>query len=984
MTTGSSGNLELFDSELIQDFPKINITSIVEYYKNIIIGDSTGHIIAYKKENSKYVEYHNKQTKSKVDKLIAIPSLNILYTLSSGNLFIFGLPIFNDIFPKAAEKESKDFKDISKIISNQNPKNVNDFMIITKKKKILFYEYKTEMQRLLSKEDYLDKEKKPIVLNLEDIPEKLIWNGNNICYYLKNGKVTFITLKTENGVTQSIESSQELMVENILFLQNSWVVLTAGCGMFFDINGGSLAKNMINFKQEHPLIDLRVFNDLHIVALCEKSIDIYDSNEGQCIQELADSNNFSESFKKYLAEGDNRIFAVTSNKKDEKSKDFVCNLWEITELSFEKQIKLLLKSNQIEKAYSILNNKLDYNMAKFQFLESFYGDCAWNNMNKKTKEGYKEAETYFGLFNFNPFELIYYFIKLLQIKPIHMGFEDVNKLNPDIINCQVPGDVKLDDISKSALLMLISVLQAKKYYILASNKLIINQNEKGKNAPVSYESAKNNTLKFDSSQNCQIKLKDVQPKDNKLFAVIKMINEALVKSYVLLNENILLIEEIIEKDPYKTDFSEEYLSKINSFTSNITLALIYKKNKKYNEALKLLEPYIDNTENEKENKNAINLLKKILIGFGKNKDYEEILEKGLKILLKKHYMDAFDVLLFHELISVDTFLEKILLDEPSNLDKREIFLKMLCEEEKYKNYSNEKYQTLYLEMVINKLFSELKKDSIPQNKQSENFPKEYKNLKELVRKYTNYNKTKLLEIIKDSWMYDIETFLLSQMQKNDEAIKKLIEMVKSNHKDFEDIRDFCKNNYNNDMDIFKKYFKNLREKYDDKAYEEMKPLFKKEMLKLIDLFINGELLDPEIRKNKNKLELLNILNPKEILTLIPNDWKLNESLDGKDNNKTIYNLMHFYLKEYAIINNNYKRLENLAKMDLTYKQKKLYELRDKHVSLDINSSCFLCGKKITNNTQFLVYPNGHIYHSRCSPDLHLEIKTGKNFQNFDY
>ena len=233
-------------------------------------------------------------------------------------------------------------------------------------------------------------------------------------------------------------------------------------------------------------------------------------------------------------------------------------------------------------------------------------------------------------------------------------------------------------------------------------------------------------------------------------------------------------------------------------------------------------------------------------------------------------------------------------------------------------------------------------------------------------------------------MYDIEIYLLSQIQKNDEAIKKLIDLVKSNNKNFEDIRLFFKFNYNADMDVFKKYFKNLREKYDDKAYEEMKPKLKKEMLKLIDLFISGELLDEEVKKNKNKLELLNMLNPKEILTLIPSEWKLNESLDDKENSKTIYNLMHFYLKEYAIINNNYKRLENLAKMDLTYKQMKLYELRDKHISLDINSTCCLCGKKVTNNTQFLVYPNGHIYHSRCSPDLHLEIKTGKNFQNFDY
>ena len=94
--------------------------------------------------------------------------------------------------------------------------------------------------------------------------------------------------------------------------------------------------------------------------------------------------------------------------------------------------------------------------------------------------------------------------------------------------------------------------------------------------------------------------------------------------------------------------------------------------------------------------------------------------------------------------------------------------------------------------------------------------------------------------------------------------------------------------------------------------------------------------------------------------------------------------MHFYLKEYTILNNNYKRLENLAKMDLTYKQKQLLDLRDKHISLDVNSSCYLCGKKITNNTPLMIYPNGHVYHAKCSPDLHLEIKTGKNFKNFDY
>jgi len=79
--------------------------------------------------------------------------------------------------------------------------------------------------------------------------------------------------------------------------------------------------------------------------------------------------------------------------------------------------------------------------------------------------------------------------------------------------------------------------------------------------------------------------------------------------------------------------------------------------------------------------------------------------------------------------------------------------------------------TLYLELLVNKLFTKLKKDSMDLDKQSEEFKKEYNDLKELFKKYKNYNKGKLLEIVKNSWMNDIEIYLLSQMSKNDEAIK---------------------------------------------------------------------------------------------------------------------------------------------------------------------------------------------------------------------
>ena len=986
----SDSSLELFEVELIKEFPKANITSIIDYNDQIIIGDALGNLTAYKREKTKLVQIHQIQLKSKIENLIVMESSNILLVLAGGNIYIYELLSFKDNSPKDSDKESKDLKDIARIAQNKNSKNENEILVVTKKKKILFFFYHTERGRLSPKE-YIDKEKKPLVFNLDEIPEKIMWYENNICYYTKSAKLSFIILKysNENGWEKKLKS-QDFPVENLAYVNKSWMILQVGIGLYFDLEGEAITKNTLVFNTDADgpsVVDLEVLHDFHIIALSQKNIMIFENNEGQLMQTLDIDNNSPEFNKKFLALGKNKVFAITSNKKDEKSKDFVVKLWEVREFTFEKQIKMALKTNQFEKAFNILNNKLEYNEEKFKFLESFYCDCGWICINKKNEEGYKKAETYFGLFNFNPFELIYHFIKLLKIKPIHDGFENENKLSPEVINCQIISqDNSLDVNTKAALQMLIKVLQIKKKYILQTNQIVNVVKQKGKKK--SFQTIKNNILTFESSQECQIPLQDVQPTDIKLFETINIINEALVNAMVLLEYDTSYIEEIIEDDKHTKSYSEEFLRKINTFTSNMALACILKKNQKYSEAIQLLEPYITNFDKSEKNIEAVNLLKKILIEFGTNNEYSELFEKGIKMLIKNHVKIAFDVILYNELMSIDDILIKILpeTNDPNILNKREMFLKIVCDDV---NYSNEKYQTLYISLLIEKLFSQIKKDVIPKNKEEEKqFPKEYSDLKELIKKLNKYNVSPLLNLVKNSWMYDVEIYLLSQSKNNEEAIKILLNLVKKGLKSFEDVRTFCRINYSKDLDVFQKYFKKLREQYDDKENKDLNIMFKKEMLKIIDLFITGELLDKEESKNKSKLELLNILKPKEIISLIPSNWKLNEPLDENqkdpNNNRTIFNLMHFYLKEYSVLNNNYKRLENLAKMDLTYKQKQLFELRDKHVSLDVNSSCYLCGKKIVNNTQLMIYPNGHIYHAKCSPDLNLEIKTGKNFKNFDY
>ena len=985
-----TGGLELFEKENLENFQHINVTAIADYIidKNhslIITGDSEGVIRSYKREGGKLHPNPEKQIgKTKIEQLIVNSELKNLYILQGGNLFIYELPDLKDKTPKDNDKESAYLKDIAKIVENESPKDKDTLMIIAKKtKKLIFLQYKNEISKFYNRE-YKDKSGKTLEIILHDIPDKIRWYGNYFSYILKSQTKVFYNIIESNSDYKNaklIESSQDLPAEDIGFIQSSWITSLTGFCLFTGTDGQAVSKNMITLNPNDEFIQLEIFNDLYIFSLYKNSVGIYNYNDGECVLELTIDTN-EPIFNKFMTKVSKSIFLISVVKSNEK--DFVSRLWELRELSFEKQIDLSLETGQIEKAFGILNNKLEYNMEKFIFLESFYCECAWNCFKKRNKEGYEEAQKYFSLCNFNPFELIYHYLQLLDINPIHFPSKDINELPNEVKECQIDGDVDKDENVKEAVKMLVEILQMKKTYLFNSNNL--SENEKGNIDSV--ESTKNIKIIFESSKNCPIKIDN---REEKLYDVIKIINEALIKGMVLLKTKTSIIEDIIENDLFNKEYLEEFLKDKNTFTSNMTLAFIYKKTKKYNEVLEILKPYIDDLSKAVENKESRNLLQKILIDFGKNIEYSDIFENGLKILLKYHQSLAFEILLTNELISIDNFLENILPDfdkSPTGTSKKESFLKLLCEDKKYSNYSNDKYQSMYMELLSDNLFNEVKKDYVPPPKSKdspeyEGLPKRYKDFKELCTKFTKYRKNDLLAKIKDSWMFDIEIYLYTELQKYNEAIQKLVELVKSNHKDFEDIREYCKTNYPNDANIFKQYFQNLKKNYDENN-DEMKMNFKREMLKILELFVNGELLDEEVKKNKNKLELLNLLDPQEILGSIPNDWKLNEPLDEKNKDKTLYNLLRFYLKEYAIINNNYKRLENLAKMDLIYKQMKLHELRDKHVFLDINTSCYLCNKKIQNNTVFLVYPNGHIYHSRCSPDLHIEIKTGRNFENFDY
>ena len=139
METGATSSLQLFEKEYLNEFQKTNITAIVAFENLIIFGDYNGFLYVYKKENKNLSQTNQLQvSKSKIDTLIVVNKEKILYVLTGGNLLVYEIPGFNSKTPKEADKESKDLKDVVKIVGNQNEENNNQLCIINKKKNYFF------------------------------------------------------------------------------------------------------------------------------------------------------------------------------------------------------------------------------------------------------------------------------------------------------------------------------------------------------------------------------------------------------------------------------------------------------------------------------------------------------------------------------------------------------------------------------------------------------------------------------------------------------------------------------------------------------------------------------------------------------------------------------------------------------------------------------------------------------------------------------
>ena len=948
--------MEIFKSHSIDTISDKKLSAITLYTneKNnnntlIITGDFFGNIELYEiTSNNKLIKSTSISIgKNKIEKLICVDSLNILYVLSNNNLFLILLPIFR-LVPDGASCCGNN-PQIVDFCNNLNPSISEDILIVNKKKKILLYKYNIEIQKIcIAGTDKGDEDK----LYCSEVPDRMLLYGKYFCYICKN-KVYFKDLNT------NIQYDKDFACFDIEYILGGWILNFEGTVGLFMENSGKDTMNNSPLTFTNKILTFKKFTNNYLIALYENGLEIFNVKSSASIQNI-NENFVSGFFGKFIISNENKCFYITTNLQnfdDKSTQTGDYKIYEIKEIPFEEQISKLLMLKEFEEALNILTNKVPINKNKFDVIEKYYNDVAWSYFKEFTKKDINESKKYFNICNFNPFEIIYLYSNLLKIKPIHEEFINMNEDDKKKNQIDIIISTKNDINEKFMHEFLEEVIKYKLKYIKKTFDVTNLTNLKIIN--ISFLNSNCSILKLENNPN--------ESKQYSLFTLLQFLNNALVRCKILLKSKIEEISEIIDNDTSNTDYLyDDFIVKINSFQSKMTLAMIYEKKKDYEKSLDILKEFVKQVNDPAISRHARNRAINIL----KNLKDKNLYEKNILWMLSSYFSNACEIQLFvaeNDVVSIDYFIENIINKMETNNENYKNyykikFLKFLCKNEKY---NNEKYQTLLIELCIDELFERKKADN---NFDEKDFP-EYLDLKNLLKELKKYDKIHILEKINNSWMYDIEIDLNIEIKKYDDVLKILINLVKKRKKNFIDIENFIKENILNQKNLYLDYFKILSESYNK---EDNKEMYKEEMLNLLKLFVNKELIkEPNLISDK---EYLHIFEPNIIFKYIPNEWQIKE--------KIVFDFMTYSLTLYNIINNNFNKMEKLMNIESKYQLKTLYELKNKNVQIESYSICNWCKKKIGGNI-FVVYPNKHIYHVNCAPNQTIEPINGKKFLEFN-
>lgn len=936
-----SNQLEMFNLEYI-DFIKEKITALALYENILIIGDEHGVLKLYSmtmKSNQCFIEKRKEESigKSKIDKIICIDDLKVTLVLSNQTIYIFTLP-------ELANRSSKEKIDpIMKMAINTHKDHKYEIAVITKKKKVKVFRYQPDVFRLI--ETNICKEKE---ISLSDIPDTICVYENWL-FCNNPSKKKYYIINLSNGQKQS----QDLVSQSIIHVKDSFLLFTEGIGLFMDGFNPS-SKTPITFSSKKFVSFCEYKN--YIFALHEGEIGVYDSDNPVPQQTLAlESSDYTA---KYILSNNTNILVLTMKQIDKKTYDF--KAWKIQELPIQLQITKSVQDHRYDEALNIINKNYNaIDTEKVNVLSNYYLICGWSCLREFNKDGYENAKKYFHISDVNVFEVIYMYYTILNIVPVH---DEMKNITPDSLKqTQIEYLDPEKDFYTNALNFLVDFLSDKRAYYMSKAEA---------------SSSKVQIISFDNSPNSLSLLTKASKEANySLMETLKLMNLTMAKAIAKLGKMKKFGELIDSLDTLETDHlktfldeleSDSFLNKINSKDSKMALAYIYEKQGKFKEALDIWKDFGKDQNNEAKYRNpARDRSFKILWKFGNDKKYEDLFKANIRWLFHLDKEQSYSLFLENELLSIDVVLYEILqqLENEKGVIDRSYSQHFF----EYINNSNkrcEKYQTSYIVLLIEQLFKKhpIEKMEPPEEKGLKN---DYDKLVSIIKENDLYNKNGILQKIKGKWMLDIELYLLSELNDYHQALQRLLEIGKKEN-NFTKARIFCVQNIDKKINLFTELFKLLHTEFSLTGHK----IYEDEMLEILKQFIDDTLLDNKVQLLKSKK--FEILNPNEIINLLPHHWKIND--------KVLSSYLELVLKESAFMNNKFKLQKNLLKIDLVYNKIELGKMKNKCVEILNDTKCCFCDKKIANNI-FVVYPNNNIYHAKCAGNPSVDPITNVDFSN---
>ena len=938
-----------------------NITAVNIYERNLITGDDKGNIIIYQLKKSELKTIKKFKLESQIEKICISHDKKIAFILSAGNIFYISLLILDELKPFLQTN------DIVMAFVNLDDENYFNALLGVHKNnkieiKIYNYYILDEGRKLKVKEQHLNKE-----LTVPSVPDCGIWTKKNIFVYSINHKTCCWLycdsgkILSDDGVDTVLEFyyfDEKLAISNQQFSLYMWE--------------GEASPLSMTLHENADFHSFNSFKNFRVVLYDKKVTFYYETPQNL---EPVDSINFDkDETGKYMVSTGSKliILTISENKK--------INFIDIQDGGFDGEIKILLDNKLYNESLDKITTFIPLNDEERQSeIENLYLDCAMVCLENMMKD-YDNAFKYLRLTNFNPFEFIYMFCDALKIKIIHKDEE--NSINNNKAENQFFKPNEEEKKQNKGFEFLVSLLKIKRDYIYEK---LIKANSYDQNKEITFMSssrAKINLKYSDTKITIGIALEQIII--CLLKCLIKLKSEPKEIENLFNHESLNYIKlENLDNDPFFSDEKYKNLEQIKLIKYCIT--------EKYGNNYELdFKNWKDLGENKNEKFSLIGKerTKKLFYKLKEDNNVEiDEKEKLFKFyilwLLDKYPEEAFEIEKKTELVNLKVFMDEILpLAKTDNLKQK--FLEYCVKLQK-----NGLYQTLLLELYINKLFELTGKDIKPKN-----IDGAAKNYYDLIMNIINsednlYNKKSILELIGNSWFIEAKVSIYAQLNEYNKAIEELYKEA-TRTLDFKLLEEFCKK-YNDKVDdkLFEIFYKLLSvdvkkyqesiEKSKEKLNQLKKDLEKNEADKLKIEELEKEININEEMKKPLEKEMLEILKAYGTIENIDPLFALELANDHLNicKNKEFFNYLKKIVKDFTTEGNKYKIEKNLSDIGLAYKAKEEYDLKQKYVTIDSDRSCDLCKKKI-GSTIFVVYPNLKVYHSKCAPNIHIDPSTGSD------